>query len=93
MQFANTIGVTIQRPLLSPSFYVVLNNKTGPTLDYDVQITSDKYFVGINTDELQGNGTVTLIGTYAAPEFPVIVPVMLIGIVSAITLYRVIFRK
>jgi|GEM_PF-5593951 len=93
LQFANTIGVTIQRPLLSPSFYVVLNNKTGPTLDYDVQITSDKYFVGINTDELQGNGTVTLIGTYAAPEFPVIVPVMLIGIVSAITLYRVIFRK
>lgn len=93
LQFVNTVGVTIQRPLLSPSFYVVINNKTGPTLDYDVQITPEKYFVGINTDELQNNGTVTLIGTYAAPEFSIVVPVMLIGIVSVIAFHRVRLRK
>ena len=91
MQFPNTLGITIQRPLISPPFYVDMNNQTNPMQDYDVQITNETYSLGINTYG-QTNGTVTLIGTYVVPEFPFAIPVLIASITSLIIFYRIKFR-
>lgn len=83
------IAVTIQRPLISPPFYVVIDNQKNPIQDYDVDITDERYSFEIS-DGLQESGTVTLIGTYVVPEFPVnLMIVAAVGLIPALAAIRI----
>jgi hypothetical protein len=83
----NQIFVTFKKPLISAPFHVYVNGQ-----DADMQVSENQthYFLDIallNTDS-SGEGKAAVVGTYAIPEFPLAVPVLLASITSSIIFYR-----
>lgn len=90
--YVNQIFVTFKKPLISAPFHVFVNNQ-------EIQIDNSENQTYYSLDlplldsDASGKGHVVLVGTYAVPEFPFSVPVLLIGIVSVIGFYRIRFGK
>ena len=93
IQFENQIGMIIQRPLISPPFFLVVNGQESYFDEYSTKITDDQYSFGIYMNPIQDEGTAILTGTYVVPEFPFVLPVLLVSVVSLLAFYRIRIRK
>ena len=92
LPYINQIFVTFKKPLISAPFHVFVNNQE---IQIDNSENKTYYFLDLPLldSDASGKGHVVMVGTYAVPEFPFSVPVLLIGIVSAIGFYGMKFRK
>lgn len=87
LQFENQVGMIIQRPLISPPFFLVVNGQESYFDEYSTKITDDLYSFEINLNQIQDEGTATLAGTYVVPEFGAIaVLVLVVSIFSIVML-------
>jgi len=78
--------ITIESPLLTGPFTMQMNSRDIENCGY---ASGQETTVGpINED-----GKITLVGTFVVPEFPFVLPVLLVSVVSVIAFYRIRIRK
>ncbi|MGI0009142.1 MAG: PEFG-CTERM sorting domain-containing protein [Nitrosopumilaceae archaeon] len=82
LQFGSQIGITIQRPLISPPFFLAVNGQESFLDEYNTKITDDKYSTGIYLHQIEKEGTAVLTGTYVVPEFPVAVIILVASVIA-----------
>lgn len=90
--YVNQIFVTFKKPLISAPFHVFVNNQE---ISIDVSENKTYYFLDLPLldSDASGKGNVVIAGTYVIPEFPFVIPVLLISVVSVIVFYRMKIRK
>jgi len=88
IQFENQIGMIIQRPLISPPFFLSVNGQESYFDEYSTRITDDQYSIGMYLNQIQDEGTATLVGTYVVPEFPIAGFIMVVSMVTILILTR-----
>ena len=88
LQFENSVGMIIQRPLLSPPFFLVVNGQESPLGENFIEITDEKYSFEINLNQIQDEGSATLAGTYVVPEFGAIAVLVLVVSIFSIMMFN-----
>jgi hypothetical protein len=90
--YASDIFVTFKRPLISAPFHVFVNNHE---VDAKVSENQTYYFLDMTLSDSDSNGTgnVSVVGTYVIPEFPLAIPMLFIGFISLLALYRIKISK
>ncbi|MGI0082723.1 MAG: PEFG-CTERM sorting domain-containing protein, partial [Nitrosopumilaceae archaeon] len=86
LQFQNKVGMIIKRPLIDAPFSTLVDGKESYFDPYETRIDEEFSKLQVYVVDIKDTGKVSVVGTYAVPEFGALAFMILLVAVSAILL-------